>query len=117
MPKSPYVRTPFSYYGNYPPYTPIPNIPPNFIPPNGMPFGHSPRNNMRPASMPQSDMPSSNIPKPSTPTNVEADYMFDLFGLKLYYDDILIVSLLFFLYKQGVKDEGLFIALILLLLS
>lgn len=45
------------------------------------------------------------------------DYLFDLFGLKLYFDDILIVSLLYFLYSQGVKDEGLFIVLILLLLT
>lgn len=43
--------------------------------------------------------------------------IFELFGLKLYFDDILLVCLLFFLYNEGVKDEGLFIALILLLLS
>lgn len=43
--------------------------------------------------------------------------MFDLFGLKLYFDDILIIALLFFLYNEGVKDYGLFICLIMLLLS
>lgn len=41
----------------------------------------------------------------------------DLFGIKLYFDDVLILSLLFFLYKEDVKDEGLFLALILLLIS
>lgn len=43
--------------------------------------------------------------------------LFDLFGLKIYFDDILLVSLLYFLYSEGVKDDSLFIVLILLLLS
>ncbi len=38
-------------------------------------------------------------------------------GIELYSDDILIISLLFFLYTEGVKDEWLFICLILLLLG
>lgn len=42
---------------------------------------------------------------------------FEIFGLKLYFDDILIICLLFFLYNEGVQDQGLFISLILLLLS
>ena len=41
----------------------------------------------------------------------------DLFGIKLYFDDVLILCLLFFLYKEEVKDEGLFLALIMLLIS
>ena len=45
------------------------------------------------------------------------DYLFDLFGLKIYNDDILLVSLIYFLYSEGVKDDGLFLVLILLLLS
>lgn len=45
------------------------------------------------------------------------DYFFELFGLKLYFDDILLISLIFFLYKEGVQDDELFISLILLLLS
>ena len=45
------------------------------------------------------------------------DFVLDLFGLKLYFDDVLILSLLFFLYKEEVKDEGLFLALVLLLIS
>ena len=44
-------------------------------------------------------------------------YLFELFGLKLYYDDILIICLLLFLYNEGNKDEELFLILILLLLS
>lgn len=41
----------------------------------------------------------------------------DILGIKLYFDDVLILSLLFFLYQEEVKDEGLFLVLILLLIS
>lgn len=43
--------------------------------------------------------------------------MFEIFGIKLFFDDILLICLIFFLYAEGVKDQSLFIALILLLLS
>ena len=43
--------------------------------------------------------------------------MFELFGIKLCQDDILLICLIFFLYNEGIKDEFLFVALILLLLS
>lgn len=49
--------------------------------------------------------------------NPDNSCLFELFGLKLYFDDILLICLIFFLYNEGVKDEGLFIALILLLIS
>lgn len=57
----------------------------------------------------------SNTPSKSLPPN--KDFVLDLFGLKLYFDDVLILSLIFFLYKEDVKDEGLFLALVLLLIS
>lgn len=41
----------------------------------------------------------------------------EIFGIKLYLDDLIILSILFLLYKEGVQDELLFISLILLLLS
>ena len=44
-------------------------------------------------------------------------YFFELFGLKLYFDDVLLISILFFLYGEGVQDNELFFSLILLLLS
>lgn len=47
----------------------------------------------------------------------EDNYFFELFGLKLYLDDILLLCLLFFLYQEGVKDDELFLSLVLLLLS
>ena len=45
------------------------------------------------------------------------DKVFEILGIKLHFDDILLICLIFFLYNEGVKDESLFIALILLLLS
>ncbi|MBO5004819.1 MAG: hypothetical protein J6D03_06210 [Clostridia bacterium] len=42
---------------------------------------------------------------------------FEIFGIKLFFDDILLICLIFFLYNEGVKDQYLFISLILLLLS
>ena len=41
----------------------------------------------------------------------------EIFGLELCYDDILLICLLFFLYNEGVDDQFLFVALILLLLT
>lgn len=46
-----------------------------------------------------------------------SDYFFEIFGLKLYFDDVLIICILFCLYKEDVHDEELFLCLILLLLS
>lgn len=45
------------------------------------------------------------------------DFCFDFMGIKLYFDDILLICLILFLYNEGVKDQSLFISLILLLLS
>lgn len=49
--------------------------------------------------------------------NKEEREYFEIFGIKLYFDDILILCLLYFLYKEEVHDEMLFLALILLLIS
>ena len=43
--------------------------------------------------------------------------VFEFFGISLFFDDILLICLILFLYNEGVKDESLFIALIMLLLS
>lgn len=47
----------------------------------------------------------------------EYEEFINIFGFKLYFDDLLILALLFFLYKEEIKDESLYIALILLLLT
>lgn len=49
--------------------------------------------------------------------NSSKEQFWEIFGIKLYFDDILIICLIFFLYTQDVNDPFLFIALLLLLLS
>lgn len=49
--------------------------------------------------------------------NSEDRTYFEIMGIKLYFDDILLICLIFFLYNEGVQDEMLFMALVLLLLS
>lgn len=79
-------------------------------------------NNYRP-HVPTSE-PAPQAPEKKTTENRNSkfskkddDVWLDLFGIKLYFDDVLILSLLFFLYKEEVKDEGLFLALVMLLIS
>lgn len=43
--------------------------------------------------------------------------IFEIFGIKLYLDDLIILGVLFFLYQQNVNDEMLYIILFLLLFS
>lgn len=43
--------------------------------------------------------------------------IFEIFGIKLYLDDLIILGLLFFLYQQNVNDEMLYMILLLLLFS
>lgn len=68
----------------------------------------------------QDEIPNlSSIPK-KIPKNIPSksdSALFEFFGIKLYFDDILLICLIFFLYNEGVKDEYLFIVLVLLLLS
>lgn len=49
--------------------------------------------------------------------DIDYDKCFEIFGLKLYFDDLLILALLFFLYQEEVKDTYLYMALILLLIT
>lgn len=58
--------------------------------------------------------------------HINLDYLFnsdlkhpivEFMGIKLYLDDLIILGLLFFLYKENVHDEILFGILLLLLLS
>lgn len=35
--------------------------------------------------------------------------VFEIFGIKLHFDDILLICLIFFLYSEGVKDDYLFL--------
>ncbi len=73
-------------------------------------------------STPNKEIDSSNSKSTSekaienSSTQENRDF-FEVFGIKLYYDDILLISLIFFLYSEGVDDSELFITLILLLLN
>lgn len=122
MPRFPYFNMPFSYYRNQYRY------------PNSNNYSH-----MQPYSKPSdstTSLPkvnssidtsyhnystehkaSFNNRKENKSNSNNLDYLFDLFGLKIFFDDALIVSLLFFLYTEGVKDDMLFIVLLLLLIS
>lgn len=43
--------------------------------------------------------------------------LFNILGFDIYFDDFLLLSILIFLYKENIKDDYLFITLILLLLN
>lgn len=94
MPRFQRYGFPFQYYRpyNYRPHTPA----------------------FKPVPPPEEITPP---PPPPKPVKQVDSVWLDLFGIKLYFDDVLILSLLFFLYKEEVKDESLFLALVLLLIS
>ena len=83
--------------------------------------GYNTSNKSVPKSEPKTDMHSPKMPvetkKEERSSDNDDSPLFQIFGINLYFDDILIICLIFFLYQEGVKDEGLFMALILLLLS
>jgi len=58
-----------------------------------------------------------NIKEKASETAEASEAFFEIFGLKLYFDDILIMCILFFLYNEKVHNDELFICLILLLLT
>lgn len=100
MPRFPGYGFPYQYYRPY----------------NYNPRNYEPRTPVIEPSPPQEvDSPPST--RHSKPVKSADPVWFDLFGIKLYFDDVLILSLLFFLYNEEVKDEGLFLALVLLLIS
>ena len=117
MPRPPYMNFPFPFYRNYP------RMGPNF---HSAPYSNANHNVNCPSS---SSIDNSNFePDTQNENNRNSnqknksnkyidDYLFDLFGLKIYSDDVLLVSLIYFLYSEEVQDDGLFIVLILLLLS
>ena len=71
-----------------------------------------------PTPTPNPVVPIEKVPAPpAKPLKSHDPIWLDLFGIKLYFDDVLILSLLFFLYKEDVKDQYLLLVLVLLLLS
>jgi len=62
------------------------------------------------------DFPKEELP-PAEPAEQEEEPLFEILGIRLFYDDILLICLIFFLYSEGIQDTYLFLALVLLLLS
>ncbi|MCI9365108.1 MAG: hypothetical protein HFJ54_00240 [Clostridia bacterium] len=107
-----------NYYNHFYPYRFYPR--PNFRMP---PYGKSPYTN----SFKQNNDSNSKTQKVESEnlldrgndkkSNDTSNPIFEIFGIKLFFDDILLIALIFFLYTEGVKDQNLFISLVLLLLS
>lgn len=117
MPRFPYMGFPFPYYKSSPkPPQNLSNS--NF--PNSIACKPCYNKDFLQSSYDcdyKNQEPCFNTEQKNKSNNNNDNYLFDLFGLKLYTDDVLLVSLIYFLYSEGVKDENLFIVLILLLLS
>lgn len=132
MPRFPYMNFPFPYYNNKPlskAYNPSSFSNGSLADKTSTTFSldcTKPQasqqhlefqNDLALSSSNSSSVSNRFVDKKNKSNNSNDDYLFDLFGLKIYTDDVLLVSLIYFLYSEGVKDEGLFIVLILLLLS
>ena len=117
MPRPPYMNFPFPFYRNLsgiqPPFQPIPEAKVNKTLNNS---STSISNNHIP-NIENKEENNRGFKSKNKSNKYADDYLFDLFGLKIYSDDVLLVSLIYFLYSEGVKDDGLFLVLILLLLS
>lgn len=93
----------------------------NYMSPYG--YANYPYNNLKrimPTCTTQKEKATANQKKSAEPKPTDSkdeDILFEIFGIKLYSDDILLMGLLFFLYTEKVDDQYLFIALIMLLLS
>lgn len=108
---------PSSYYRN--PYRNMRNYQNIIIPPKSMPYSvEKNASSSETANSSNKKVASDEDVKRSTHDKEHRDSeYFEIFGLKLYFDDILLICMIFFLYNEGVKDQMLFISLILLLLS
>lgn len=111
MASFPFFRSPYNnyYYRYYPNY----NANHNSIPENAK--------NTEDASTVDKENVLDNTrrknEKKSEKKNGLEDPIFEILGIYIYLDDLIILGLLFFLYTENVHDEILFMTLILLLLS
>ena len=116
MHRPPFINFPFPFYRNYP------RIGISF---HTKPYSNTNYNiNKPPNNFSDNKLENYEVKEENKSFNTKNksnkytdDYLFDLFGLKIYSDDVLLVSLIYFLYSEDVKDDGLFLVLILLLLS
>ena len=104
----------FPYYYRYPRFMSVPNSMPNH---NKTLENSSTKKQYEKKNQQISNQNDFNANEQSRNSTDSSDYFFEILGLKLYFDDILIICILFFLYSEGVKDDNLFLSLLLLLLS
>lgn len=124
MPPFPFFRFP-NYFNSYRnPYYNNSKYYTHFSNPHGEHFKNYDNNDFHGNTHLESIPSHSNFSNDSKANKVESDstrlsteQFFDIFGIHLYFDDILILCLLFFLYQEEFNDQFLFIALLLLLLS
>lgn len=107
--KNPYYRknmntNNYGYYSNYNNYYP------NY-------YNHNNLKTHENMHIPYSKVQISNKTNVIKKEEEKEPEIIELFGLKLHFDDILLICLIFFLYNEGVKDPYLFISLVLLLMS
>ena len=119
--KIPYL---YNYRRNYFPYFNKQNIHPKHINPEIIPntFINSQTNKSKKINsftQEKSENFSNKNNKKNTEDkkNLSSEYFFEIFGFHFYFDDILILCILLFLYVEEVKDIELFLCLIFLLLS
>jgi len=127
MPRFPYMNFPFPFYKNsFKGPTNFYNSPKPYTTPSAessinTSFNSSANianhNNINKLNIGNENTDLRNVNKKNKSNKNTGDYLFDLFGLKIYSDDVLLVSLIYFLYSENVKDDGLFLVLVLLLLS
>ncbi|MBR3002571.1 MAG: hypothetical protein IKF38_03285 [Clostridia bacterium] len=110
----------FPYYRNYyaRPYFPKPNMNYNNVTNNSNDSLNNNAKKQQNNSTTNNNFSSTiNDNSRSSTCKKENEPFINIFGIDLYSDDILILCILLSLYLEGVKDEMLFISLILLLLS
>lgn len=112
---TPPAQVPYSNYVPHPSYGNVSASNRPFVP-SSTPYARS--KPISPTTSKQRNAERENREKSACKTDLkEENVLFEIFGIKLYYDDILLICLIFFLYQEDVDDPYLFIALILLLLS
>lgn len=109
----PSFRRPYSYYPVHNPHFPSANVEKKSHFPSDASHGKSNYGNDSFGTTKQTVRKNF----PVQDSKMEEEECFEIFGLKLHFDDLLLIALLFFLYQEEVKDTYLYIALILLLLS
>lgn len=81
-------------------------------------FQHTPKSpNFYQPSYNKSARKPEKLSKTNSSNNDNSIQYFEILGIKIPFDDLLIICVLLFLFEEGINDSYLFMALILLLLS